>query len=556
MSDARSTPTAHGAREHTSEHDARAAEAYDVVVVGAGFAGLYQVHAASQRGWTVLGIDAAPDVGGTWYWNAYPGARCDVESMSYSYSFSPDLDQEWTWTERYAAQPEILAYLRHVASRFGLRQHLRLATRVDAAHWMEDRDRWRIVTDDGVVLEARWCVFATGTLSAPLRAPFEGVESFEGDWYETQRWPHEEVRFEGDRVGVIGSGSSAIQIVPEIAGRSASLSVFQRTPNFSVPARNRALTTDEIAARKQKYPAHREAQRAAQSGYPLWVNERDAHEMSAEERAAELERRWEIGGAPVFNWSFNDVVTNRETNTIVSDFVRAKIRSTVHEPEVAERLVPFDHPIVAKRLCADHGYFEAFNEPHVRLVDIRANPIRRIVPEGIELEDGSVHELDTIVSAIGYDAISGPMLRIDVRGRDGLRLQDAWADGPVSYLGLMVAGFPNMFLVTGPASPAVLAVMTVAIEQHVEWIGRCLDDLTASGRRVIEPNALAQRSWMTHVAEIAAGTVFPGDHNSYYLGANVPGKPRAFALYAGGQKRYRDEVADIVDGGYVGFTRR
>jgi cyclohexanone monooxygenase len=525
----------------------------DVVIVGAGIAGLYQLHSLRERGFDAVVLEAAPDVGGTWYWNAYPGARCDVESMSYSYSFSPELDQEWVWTERYAAQPEILSYLRHVADRFDLRRSIRFGVRVASAHWNDEHELWTLTGESGEVVRARACVFATGTLSAPLSPPFEGVGDFAGESYQTQLWPHHDVSFAGKRVGVVGTGSSGVQSIPVIAATAAHVTVFQRTANFSIPTRNRPLSAEEIAERKADYDSHRAAQRRAQSGYPLHVSEVSASELSAEEQAAELERRWAIGGAPVFNWSFNDVTTSVETNTLVSDFVRQKIRATVADPATAELLVPTDHPIVAKRLIADTGYFESFNRPNVDLVDVRTNPIRRVRENGIELHDGTVHELDTVVWAIGYDAISGPLLRIDVTGRAGRRLRDEWASGPSAYLGLMIAGFPNLFLVTGPGSPAVLAVMTVAIEHHVEWITATLTHLRAVHGTTIEADHVAQREWMHHVDEIAAGTVFPLAGNSYYLGANVPGKPRAFSLYAGGQKRYRDEVDAIVRNGYAGF---
>ena len=528
----------------------------DAVVVGAGLAGLYTIHKFKERGWSVQAIESAPDVGGTWYWNAYPGARCDVESMDYSYSFSPELEQEWTWTEKYASQPEILAYIRHVADRFDLRRHVLFDTFVTAATYDESNSMWTVQTSAGQSFRARFCIFATGSLSAPLEPPFEGYRDFRGEWFQTQMWPHRDVSFDGKRVAVIGTGSSGVQTIPVIAETARSVTVFQRTPNFSIPGRNRPLREEEVLERKAVYREHRHIQRTSPSGVPLEVGDKSALELSKAERDAEMERRWQLGGAPVFNVSFSDIMTNRDSNDIVADFVRDKIREKVADAELAEQLVPTDHPFAAKRLCVDNGYFETYNRDNVTLVNVRENPIARIRPEGVELADGTVHEVDIIVYALGYDAISGSLLRVDITGREGRTLREEWKDGPSTDLGLMVNGFPNLFTITGPGSPAVLAVMMVAIEQHVEWIDELLAHMADHDLTSIEADADAQSDWTSHVDDIAAGTVFPLATNSYYVGANVPGKPRVFALYAGGQNTYRDRCDEIAKNGYEGFTLR
>lgn len=527
---------------------------FDAVVVGAGLAGLYMLYRLRERGLSVRVLEQAEGIGGTWYWNAYPGARCDVESMDYSYSFSPELEQEWTWTEKYASQEEILRYINYVADRFDLRPDIQLNTTVTAAHYDEESKTWRLSTSTGETFVARYCIFATGCLSAPLDPPFKGLDRFEGEWYQTQKWPHRKVEFRGKRVGVIGTGSSGVQIIPVIAEEAEHLYVFQRTPNFSVPGRNRPLTPEEIAERKATYREYRELQRNSPSGIPLHVNEKSALEMTPEERQAEMERRWAYGGAPVFNVSFRDVMTCKESNDIVAEFVRQKIREKVRDPKLAEELCPYDHPIAAKRLCVDHGYFETFNRDNVTLVNVRRSPIKEITPKGLLLEDGSHYELDMIVFAIGYDAVSGALLRMDIRGKGGRSLRDEWANGPRSYLGLGMHGFPNLFTITGPGSPALLAVMIVAIEQHVEWIDDCIAYMREHGYTTIEATREAQDEWMRHVEELFAASVYPLAKNSYYLGANVPGKPRTFPLYAGGQKAYRDKCAEIAAAGYTGFV--
>ena len=523
---------------------------YDAIVIGAGFAGLYMLYRLRERGLSVRVLEAADGIGGTWYWNSYPGARCDVESMDYSYSFDPELEQEWTWSEKYPSQPEILEYINHVADRFDLRPDIQLETWVESATWDDEGKRWDLHTAAGEHFRAQFVVTAMGTLSAPLSPDFPGLDEFEGEWYQTQDWPKEPVSFEGKRVAVVGTGSSGVQAIPEIAKEAGHLTVFQRTANFSVEGKNRPLTPEEVAERKAGYREHRAKQRGSNVGIPLAINEKGAFDMSEEERLAEMERRWGYGGAPVFNVSFADIMTNIKANEVVQEFVREKIRAKVKDPEKAELLTPRGHPFAAKRLCVDHGYFETFNRDNVDLVSIADNPIERITKNGLRLADGSEYEFDLIVFAIGYDAISGPLLRIDVRGRDGVALRDEWADGPHTYHGLTIAGFPNLFTVTGPYSPAVLAVMIVAIEQHVEWIDACIGYLRDEGIETIEATREAQEEWVAHVDEVTAQTVFPLATNSYYNGANVPGKPRTFPLYAGGLIEYNRRIDEVADSGY------
>lgn len=527
---------------------------FDVLVVGAGFAGLYLLHRMRELGLRCRVIEAAPDVGGTWYWNSYPGARCDVESIDYSYSFSPELEQEWVWTERYAGQPEILRYINHVADRFDLRRDITLDTRVSVAEFDEAAGRWVVRTDTGLELTARFCVFATGNLSVPVAPPYPGLDDFRGEWFMTQAWPRDPVDFEGRTVVVIGTGSSGVQSIPVIAKAAKQVHVLQRTPNFSIPARNRPLEAGELASVKAEYPAYRARARRMPGGVDVPMNERRASEMSPEERLAEMERRWALGGGPLFLGSFADVMTDQFANDVIAEFVRGEIRSAVEDPAVADLLTPTGYPFGAKRLCMDTDYYETFNRENVALVDISTTGIERITPDGVQLADGRRLDCDIIVFALGYDAISGALQRIDVRGRDSVTLQDEWAAGPVSHLGLMIAGFPNLFTVTGPGSPALLASLLVGIEHHVDWITACIAHVRDRGATTIEPERDAQEAWMAHVHALAEGTLFLQASNSYYLGANVPGKPRSFTLYTGGQHVYRATVDEIAESGYPGFV--
>jgi cation diffusion facilitator CzcD-associated flavoprotein CzcO len=527
-------------------------ERYDAIVVGAGFSGLYALHRLRGLGLSVRVLEAGDGVGGTWYWNRYPGARCDVESLEYSYSFSEELQQEWSWSERYPAQAEVLRYLEHVADRFGLWPDIQLRTRVVEAAYDEESGRWAIGTEAGERLSAQWCVMATGCLSASQIPAIPGLERFEGEWYHTARWPHEGVDVTGRRVGVIGTGSTGIQIIPEVARDAAHTYVFQRTANFSVPNANRPLDPEVERSWKERYAEQREVQRRSLLGVAIAPGEHSALELSDEEVRRTLQQRWEQGGGMPVLLSFRDFLVDERANAKAAEFVRSKIRETVRDPAVAELLVPRDYPIGAKRLCQDEGYFETFNRDDVTLVDIRSTPIEEITPSGIRTA-ADAYELDLIVFATGFDALTGALLAIDIRGRDGLTLTEAWAGGPSAYLGLAVAGFPNLFTVTGPGSPSVLSNMVVSIEQHVDWIADCIAALRDRDVGRIEATSEAQEAWMEHVAEVGASTLFPRAA-SWYVGANVPGKPRVFMPYVGGVGPYRDRCAQVAADGYAGFT--
>ena len=523
----------------------------DAVVVGAGFAGLYMLHRLRGLGCSVRVYEAGDGIGGTWYWNRYPGARCDVESLDYSYSFSSELEQEWHWTERYASQPEILTYINHVADRFDLRRDIQLSTRVTASVFDEATRRWAIATDRGDRVSARFCIMATGCLSTAQIPAFPGIVTFRGPRYHTGHWPHGGVDFTGQRVGIIGTGSSAIQSIPVIAGQAAHLFVFQRTPNFSVPARNAPLDPEYERRWKASYPEHRRQARESRVGFVVERNEQSALEVSADERRRQYEARWARGGLG-FNATFVDLLTSREANDTAAEFFRAKIRAAVRDPTVAEALSPRDYPVGTKRLCVDTEYYETFNRDNVTLVDLRKAPIEAITPTGLRTRDAE-YALDSLVFATGFDAMTGALLSIDVRGRAGRPLADVWAEGPHTYLGLAVAGFPNLFAITGPGSPSVLSNMIVSIEQHVDWIADCLAYLRAHGFVAIEATAQAQEAWVAHVNAVGHATLYPLA-NSWYMGANIPGKPRIFMPYIGGVGVYRQRCDEVAARGYEGFT--
>ncbi|HET8630203.1 MAG TPA: NAD(P)/FAD-dependent oxidoreductase [Thermomicrobiales bacterium] len=528
-----------------------AGDAVDVVVVGAGLAGLYMLYRLRGLGFSARCFEAGDDVGGTWYWNRYPGARCDIESVAYSYSFSEELQQEWHWTERYAAQPEILRYVGHVADRFDLRRDILFATRVTAATFDEAARRWTIETDRGDRVSARYCVMATGCLSAAQVPQFPGPETFAGPWYHTGRWPHEGVDFTGLRVGVVGTGSSAIQSIPLIARQAAHLYVFQRTPNFSIPAHNAPLDPEYERWVKANYPERRRQERESRAGFIAERGDTPALAATPDERERAYEGRWRRGGLG-FTSAFADLLTDRAANETAAEYVRAKIRAAVRDPAVAAALSPRDYPIGTKRLCLDTDYYATFNRDNVTLVDVRAAPIVAITPEGLRTRDAA-YALDSIVFACGFDAMTGALLSIEIRGRGGCALRERWADGPRAYLGLMVAGFPNLFTVTGPGSPSVLSNMIVSIEQHVEWIADCLAYLRAHGLACIEATGAAEDAWVAHVAEAGSATLYPAA-NSWYMGANVPGKPRVFMPYIGGVGNYRRICDDVAARGYAGFA--
>jgi len=522
----------------------------DAVIVGAGFAGLYAQWRLARLGLSVQGFEAGTDVGGTWYWNRYPGARCDVESLEYSYSFSPELLQEWEWTEKYATQPEILSYIEHVATRFDLRRRIRFSTQVTSAEYQASEARWLVRTDQGDEVSARFCIMATGCLSLPRKPDFPGLDSFQGRVFHTGDWPHEGVDFSGRRVGVIGTGSSGIQAIPLIAEQAGELFVFQRTPNFSVPAHNQPMEPAQQRWFKDNSAELRDRMRRSAVGTLADRSMVSALAVEADERERVFEAAWRRGGAG-FTRCFADLLTSAKANEFASEFVRNKIRSIVKDSQVAELLCPRDYPLGAKRICVDTNYYATFNRTNVRLVDVRRAPIMGLVDDGLRTSEQS-YALDDLVFATGYDAVTGALLDMSIRGEGGLRLQDKWSAGPETYLGLMTAGFPNLFLITGPGSPSVLSNMVLSIEQHVDWIANCVGFLVSSGKRAIEATAEAERGWTQHVAAAADKTLFPRAA-SWFLGANVPGKPRVFLPYAGGVDAYGQKCREVEQGGYPGF---
>jgi cyclohexanone monooxygenase len=523
---------------------------FDAVIVGAGFAGLYMLYRLRQLGLSVRVLEAGDGVGGTWYWNRYPGARCDVESLDYSYSFSDELQQEWHWTERYAAQPEILRYAEHVADRFDLRRDVQLETRVTAAHFNETANCWSITTDRGDHITARFCIMATGCLSVPQTPIFPGIEDFAGEVYQTGRWPHEEVDFTGQRVGVIGTGSSAIQSIPIIARQAVSLTVFQRTPNYSVPAQNVPMDPEVERRVKADYAAFRQQARESRVGYVVPVNQYSALSVSDEERQQQYELRWQRGGLG-FAAAYNDLLTNQEANDTAAEFFRAKIRGIVRDAAVAESLCPTDFPLGTKRICVDTGYYDTYNRDNVTLVDLRREPLETITRQGVRTAARDF-AFDSVVLATGFDAMTGALLQIDIRGCCGRSLREVWAEGPRSYLGIAVAGFPNLFTITGPGSPSVLSNMMVSIEQHVEWVAGCLAHLQEKNVTRIEATPEAQEAWGAHANEVADKSLYPRAR-SWYTGANIAGKPRGLMPYVGGVGAYRKICDDIAADGYRGF---
>ena len=544
--------------------DKTKAEKVDVLVVGAGFAGMYILKMLKDAGYNVLVVEEADGVGGTWYWNRYPGARCDVPSLEYSYGFSDELQQEWEWSSKYSTQPEILEYANHVADRFELRKHIRFGQRVMSATYLEETRTWYVVTSSGNQFESKYCIMATGSISAINKPKFAGLDSFKGDWYLTGRWPHENVDLSGKSVGIVGTGSSGVQTIPMLAQKAKHLTVFQRTANYSIPARNRPLDPEEVKEIKNNYGTVRERQRDTRAGIMVRVENdfdnyitvnpgmKSALEVSEEERTKEYQERWEKGFHG-FLAGYTDIGLNEDANETAAEFVRSKIKETVKDPVTAEILSP-KNAIGCKRLCADTNYFETYNRDNVSLIDLNETPIETLVPEGIKTSD-KVFELDVVVFATGFDALTGALTSIDISGRQGRKLADKWADGPRSFLGLAVEGFPNLFTITGPGSPAVLGNVLMAIEQHVEWVFQCIDDMESSGKTEIEADMVSEDEWMDHVEDLASETL-RYSCNSWYVGANVPGKKRVFMPYTGGYDVYRKRCKDIADHGYTGFTLR
>ncbi len=522
----------------------------DAVVVGAGFAGLYALHKLRAQGLSVRVIEAAPELGGTWYFNRYPGARCDVESVDYSYSFSDELQQEWNWTEKYATQAEILAYLNWVADKLDLRSDITFNTRVVSAVLDETTLRWTVTTDAGEVLTARFCLMATGPLSAAMTPNFSGLDTFGGEIYHTAHWPYDDVDFTGKRVAVIGTGSSGIQTIPIIAEQAAHLYVFQRTPNYSIPAGNRSLSSEELAEIKAGYAERRRLSWRSGGGSPHITAPKPTMDFTPEERRAAFEKRWQLGGV-LYSKTFPDQMTDLVANEEARKFYEEKIRAVIADPAVADLLIPNDHPIGTKRICTDSNYFQTFNKPNVSLVSVRATPIESVDAAGINTGD-THYDLDAIVFATGFDAMTGALGKIDIVGRDGARLRDDWAHGPRSYLGLGVDGFPNLFLISVPGAPAVLANMVLHAEAHVNWIADAIAYLDDHGCTAMEATRDAVDGWGAELSRRAEASLFI-KANSWYLGANVPGKPRVFMLFLGGFAAYNDICAEVADAGYKGF---
>jgi cation diffusion facilitator CzcD-associated flavoprotein CzcO len=524
---------------------------FDAIVVGAGFAGLYMLYRLRQAGFSARVFEAAPDVGGTWYWNRYPGARCDIESMQYSYQFDEALQQEWEWKERYAAQPEILAYIRHVAERYDLRPDIQFDTRVEAATFDEEADEWVVETDAGQTVRARYFVMGVGCLSTTITPHFEGYDDYEGPIYHTGLWPTDGVDFTGKRVGIIGTGSSAIQAIPLIAEEAERLYVFQRTPNYVVPAQNVPLDPEKTAELKADYKGFRARAKTRPTAFLFPFHTDSALSVSAEERDARFESQWKIGGLP-FLGAFGDILTNEESNETVTEFWKKKIREVVKDPETAEKLTPKGDVFGCKRLCSGTNYYETFNRDNVELVDVSGAGIKQFTRKGL-IAEGEEYELDAIICATGFDAMTGSVTRIRIAGLGGQTIQEKWAGGPDNYLGMTVSGFPNMFNMAGPGSPSVLATMVTAAEQHAEWISGCMEWMRENGKTRIDAKRDAELGWVEEVNKAAEGSL-RSTCNSWYVGSNVPGKARVFMPYIGGFPSYVEKCEAEAKSGYAGFT--
>lgn len=523
----------------------------DAVVLGAGFAGLYMLHQLRSKGFSTIVCEAGDGVGGVWYWNRYPGARCDIESIYYNYTFSKELYEEWTWTSRFPEQAEILRYLNYVADRFQLRTDIQFNTRVTAAHFDEERHKWIVYLNDGQHILAKYFITGIGCLSAANVPNIQGLQRFSGNWYHTGHWPHEKVDFTGKRVGIIGTGSSGIQAIPVIAKEAEQLTVFQRTPQYTIPARNHPYDENFITETKQNFEALKQSMRNSISGTPFAQNQQSAMEDSDDKRMAVFEKAWAQGGF-AFAATYDDLLTNEQSNEKAAEFIRSKIRQIVKDPVVAEKLCP-KYMYGTKRQVLDSDYFEAYNRENVVLVDVKESPIKKITETGIQTTDEH-YDLDRIIFATGYDGMTGPLFKIDIRGRNGETLKEKWEDGASvqTYLGLTTAGFPNLFMITGPESPSVLVNMPIAIEQHVEWIAQCIDYLREHDIDLVEPHKEAEEAWSKHCREIANTTLYvKGD--SWYTGANIEGKPRSFFIYLGGFDYYTKHCHEVAQNNYEGF---
>ena len=525
----------------------------DALVIGAGFAGLYQLHSLRDRlGLSTVVLEAGGDLGGTWYWNRYPGARCDSESHAYRYFFSREMNEEWEWTERYPGPPEICSYLNRVAEKLGLRRDICFGCRVVSAQYDEATKRWLVETDAGERYAVTYLVAAVGCLSSTNVPDLPGLKEFGGKWYHSGQWPHEGVDLAGKRVGQIGTGSTGIQAAPVIAQTAAHLTVFQRTPTYSVPARNAPLTAEFKRWVRENAGEIGAIARSTANGHAFRIADRNVADVTPAERQAIYEAAWETGGLQ-FRATFRDLMINQAANDTAAEFLKGRIRAIVRDPKTAAALSNIDHPYAAKRPPIDTDYFETFNRDNVRLVDLREDPIERITPRGIRTRTAE-HVLDVIVFATGYDAMTGPLLAMDIRGRGGRALREDWRAGPHTYLGLQVPGYPNFFTITGPGSPSVLTNLPVAIEQHVEWIEGCIRHMRRNGIDSIEPDTEAARRWGAHVNEAAEATLLSKAKHSWYYGANVPGKPRVFMPYSGGMARYRTICDEVAANGYEGFV--
>lgn len=525
----------------------------DVIIIGAGVAGLYAIYRFRKLGLKVRAYEAGSGIGGTWFWNRYPGCRCDVESMEYSYSFSDDLQQEWEWPERYGTQPEILKYLNHVAERFDLLRDVQLETRITAAKFESNNNIWTITTEQGEMVSAPFCIMATGNLSTPRFPKIEGIDEFSGEKYHTGLWPVDGVDFSGKVVGVIGTGSSGVQSIPIIAKQAKHLYVFQRTANFSLPARNAPLDPEKERKHKDEYIARRKAAYSTPfgiAGYP--PPDKCVAEVTPAHRENAYEEKWAEGGSISFLFAYKDLLLNKEANDTASDFVRNKIRATVKDQTTAELLCPNDHPIGTKRLILDTDYFETYNRDNVTLVGIRSNPIKNFTKAGLKLTDDTAYELDAISFATGFDAMTGAMREIDIQTDNGGNIREKWENGPHTYLGIMVSGFPNMFMVTGPQSPGVKSQMILSCEWHVDFIADLIEHMQINGLSQVEPEAAAETGWVEHNNQVADSTLYPMA-NSWYMGANIPGKPRVFMPYVGGVEAYTQKCKDVIANGYEGF---
>ena len=522
----------------------------DVVVVGAGFSGLYLLYRLRKAGFSTRVFERGGDVGGTWYWNRYPGARCDVESLQYSYSFDEQLQQDWHWPEKFSAQPDILAYANHVADRFDLKKDIEFNIEVKTSLFDENLKRWKITTNSGEEINAQYFIMATGCISTTQIPNIKGLSDYVGNTFHTGNWPHEEVDFSGQSIAVIGTGSSGIQSIPVLAKQAKKLTVFQRTPNYSIPSQNEPMTKKYERSWKDVYSERRKEMRYSAHGSLKDLNDVPALSVDEDQRQELYTKRWAIGGTG-FLGSFNDLLTNADANYTAAEYVRQQIKRVVKDKETAEILCPRSYPIGTKRIRIDTGYFETYNRENVKLVDISKKPIQRLVTDGIIVDD-QLYPFDSIIFATGFDAMTGSIFNVDIKGRDGLALKEKWNAGPKTYLGLMSASFPNLFMITGPGSPSVKSNMIMSIEQHVDLVIETLLSMRRKGLSVVEPELEAENKWVDHVQEVANKTLFP-QANSWYMGANIPGKPRLFMPYIGGVGAYREICEEIVANNYRGF---